>query len=403
MSNQPALLGNSPIFDQKINIVRPVLPFPAEAGRQVQEMLESGILTKGRHLHVFEAMVAEHLGVKHAVAVSSCTTGLLLTYQALGLKGNAIVPSFTFMATVSALVLAGVRPLFADVDRATMNLDPAAAEAAVTPETTAIIAVHCFGNPAAIDDLQAVADQYGLRMIFDAAHAFGSLYRERPVGAQGDAQVYSLSPTKLLVTGEGGIVATNHDEIAERIRIGREYGNGGDYNGVFAGLNARLSEFNALLGQYGLPRLEDAARHRNLMAESYRRRLGSLPGLSFQEVRPGNRSSCKDFSIVIGPRAFGLTRDELVLALAAENVETRRYYDPPVHRQSAYEQYAGPVGNLINTELLASNILCLPIWSNITADIVSDICLAMERAHEFAPEIKARLREEGRIEACAAY
>jgi dTDP-4-amino-4,6-dideoxygalactose transaminase len=397
MSNRPALLGNSPIFDHKINVVRPLLPSYSEISEQVQDILESRMLTKGHHLHVFEERVAEHLGVKHAVAVSSCTTGLMLAYQALGLKGDVVVPSFTFMATVSALVWAGVRPIFADVDRATTNLDPAAAEAAITPLTTAIVAVHNFGNPAEIDELQSVADRHGLKLLFDAAHGFGSLYNGRPVGPQGDAQVYSLTPTKLLIAGEGGIVATNDAELAEHVRRGREYGNGGDYNSVFAGLNARLSEFNALMGRHGLPLLEEAARHRNLIAESYRARLSRLPGIGFQEVRHGNRSSYKDFSITVDPQTFGLNKDELALALATENIETRKYYDPPVHLQSAYERYAIPTADLVNTNLLASSILCLPIWSNMETSIASGVCLAVERAREFAREIKAKLKEEENV------
>ncbi|MDQ3820133.1 MAG: DegT/DnrJ/EryC1/StrS family aminotransferase [Acidobacteriota bacterium] len=394
MSNRPALLGNSPIFHHKVNIARPVLPSLEEISEELRGILESGVLTKGERLRVFEEMVAEHLGVKHAVAVSSCTSGLMLTCRALGLKGDVVVPSFTFLATASALIWSGLRPVFADVDKESFNLDPCAARAAVTPETRAMVAVHNFGNPAAIEDLQNVADRQGLRLIFDAAHAFGSLHKGRAVGAQGDAQVYSLTPTKLLVAGEGGVVATNSDEVAEGVRMGREYGSRGDYNSLFAGLNARLSEFNALLGQYGLARLERAARHRNLIAESYRDMLGSLPGLGFQKVLPDDRSSYKDFAIKVDSEAFGLSRDELALALAAENIETRKYYDPPVHRQSAYQQYAPPKRNLTNTDLLASRILCLPIWSDMEIEMASNICLAVERAHRFAQEIKVKLGGE---------
>src|SRR5205807_7755486 len=177
------------------------------------EILSNGILSKGRHCADLEFGVAEALEVKHTVAVSSCTTGLMLTYQALDLRGDVIVPSFTFMSTVSALRWAGLRPVFADVDLETTNLDPQAIRAVMTRQTTAIVAVHNFGNPCDIDGLQEVADGYGLRLIFDAAHAFGSRYKHRPVGRQGDAQVFSLSPTKLVVAGEGGIVTTNDDEI----------------------------------------------------------------------------------------------------------------------------------------------------------------------------------------------
>lgn len=391
MNSQPALLGNSPIFEHKVNISKPLLPRYEELAKPMRDILENRVLTKGHGLRVFEELVAEHLGVRNAVAVSSCTSGLMLVYQALGLNRAVIVPSFTFMATVSALIWAGLRPIFADVEPGTTNLNPSAAEAAVTSETSAIVAVHNSGNPAEIDDLRSVAERHKLRLIFDAAHAFGSLYQGRPVGHHGDASVFSLSPTKLLVAGEGGIIATNDDRLAEKVRVGREYGNSGHYDCAFAGINARLPEINAVLGQLGLANLESSAQHRNQLAELYRQRLTRVPGLNFQQVRSGNRSSYKDFSIIIDPDAFGLTRNELAMALEAENIETRTYYDPPVHRQSAYRQYAPQDDTLPETEMLSSRILNIPIWSDMDSSIVDKICVAVERMHEFAEDIKMSL------------
>jgi dTDP-4-amino-4,6-dideoxygalactose transaminase len=393
MNSQPALLGNSPIFEHKVNINKPLLPRYEELAELLREIVESKILTKGHRLRIFEELVAEHLGVKNAVAVSSCTSGLMLVYQALRLKGDVVVPSFTFMATVSALIWAGLHPVFADVEPGTTNLSPAAAEAAVTPDTSAIVAVHNSGNPADIDGLESISERHNLRLIFDAAHGFGSLYHGRPVGPDGDVSVFSLSPTKLLVAGEGGIIATNDDRLAERVRVGREYGNAGDYDSAFAGINARLPEINALLGQFSQINLESSARHRNQLAELYRERLSRVPGLSFQEVMSGNRSSYKDFSIIIDPNAFGLTRDELALALEAENIDTRMYYDPPVHRQSAYKQYAPPDELLPQTQMLSSRILNLPIWSDMDSSMVHRICAAVERAQEFAEDIRTSLAD----------
>jgi dTDP-4-amino-4,6-dideoxygalactose transaminase len=396
MNRPPALLGNSPIFNSQIPIARPALPEYFEVAEELRQILESGVLTNGPHARAFEEMLAAHLGVKHAVAVSSCTSGLMLVYQALGLTGDVIVPSFTFMATVSALRWNGLRPVFADVDSETTNLNPQAAEVAITAETTAIVAVSNAGNPADFEEFEALASRRHLRLIFDAAHAFGSLYQGTPVGRQGDAQVFSLSPTKLLIANEGGVVATNDDALAEKVRIGREYGNRGDYDSAFAGINARLPEVNALLGKHSLGQLESAALHRNLIAELYRERLSKLPGVGFQTVRRGNRSSYKDFSVTIDGGAFGLTRDELAKVLAAENIQTRKYYDPPVHRQTAYRDYA--VGaSLANTELLALRILSLPIWSHMDADLASRICLGIERAHEFAEQIRAASRHASAV------
>jgi len=345
----------------------------------IEEILRSGMVTKGRHLAEFEEAVARHLGVKHAAAVSSCTTGLMLTYRGLDLTGEAVVPSFTFMATVSALVWAGLRPAFADVDRGTTTLDPASAEEAITPRTSAIVATHNFGNPADCEALQAIADRHNLKLVFDAAHGFGSLYQGEPVGPQGNAQVYSLSPTKLLIAGEGGIVATNDDELANKVRTGREYGNSGNYDSAFAGFNARMSELNAVMGIHSLRNLEAAARRRNEVASLYHQELGRLPGIGFQEVRQGDRNSYKDFSITVDPEGFGMTRDDLAAALAAENVDTRKYYDPPVHRQTAYRQYDSG-RPLPNTEWLAGHSLSLPIWSDMDDQTAFRICRAVQAA-----------------------
>jgi dTDP-4-amino-4,6-dideoxygalactose transaminase len=353
----------------------------------VRGILTSGMLTSGQHLRQLEQATSEHLRVRHALAVSSCTTGLMLTYRGLGLAGDVVVPSFTFMATVSAMRWAGLRPVFADVDVETLTLDPAAAEAAITSDTSAIVATHNFGNPADIEALEAIARRHKLKLIFDAAHGFGTLYQGVPVGPQGDAQVYSLSPTKLLIAGEGGIVATNDDELAQQIRIGREYGNSGHYDSAFAGFNARMPEFNAMLCLRSLDMLEQAARRRNQIAVMYQERLGCLPGLAFQKVQSGNRCSYKDFSLTVTADAFGISRDQLAVALAAENIDTRKYYDPPVHQQTAYRQFASRSETLPRTNMLAACSLSLPIWSHMEDSVVMGICRAIERIQAFAEPI----------------
>jgi dTDP-4-amino-4,6-dideoxygalactose transaminase len=393
MNNQPALLGNDPIFASRVSIVRPVLPSFADLAGDAAELLSTGMVTKGRHLLNFEEAVAEHLGVRNAVAVSSCTTGLMLTYRCLDLTGEAVVPSFTFMATASALVWAGLKPVFADVNFHTTNIDLASAEAAITPDTCAIVAVHNFGNPADLDALQTLADRKGLKLICDAAHGFGALHNGKPLGAQGAAHVFSLSPTKLVIAGEGGIVATNDDELAGRVRMGREYGNSGNYDSAFPGINARLPEFNALMGLHSLRRLEAAASRRNEIASLYQQALAVVPGIGFQQVGHGNRNSYKDFSITVDAEPFGLSRDELAIALEAENVDTRKYYDPPVHRQTAYARFASPREVLDNTDQLAARSLSLPMWSEMSDEIALDICRAIGRIHEFAGDVGSALSQ----------
>jgi dTDP-4-amino-4,6-dideoxygalactose transaminase len=390
MNNQPAVLGGTPAFEQLLPMVRPVLPSYGEMEDGIRHILNSGMVTRGRYLSAFEGAVAEHLGVRHAIAVSSCTSGLMLAYKSLGLSGEVVVPSFTFMATVSALAWCGLKPVFADVDPRTTNLDLASAEAAITPETTALVAVHNFGNPADINGLEDLARQRGLKLVFDAAHGFGALFNGIPVGGQGDVQVFSLSPTKLLISGEGGLVATNDDDLAKRIRIGREYGNDGSYDSAFPGLNARMPELSALLGLHSLKNLENAAESRNRIAASFREGLGSLPGLGFQEVRPEDRHSYREFSVVVEAEAFGMSRDQLARALKAENIDSRKYYDPPVHCHTAYRQYYNG-GLLPSTDLLAANSLSLPMWSKMDQDITSGIIGAFRRIHENAPAVREAL------------
>lgn len=389
--DQPAILGGKPTFDHSIPLVQPTLPpFDEDFKAQIAKLFTTGRLTKGRYLQEFEVRIAEYLGVKHAVAVSSCTLGLLLTYHGLGLKGEVIVPSFTFMATVHPLIWIGVKPVFVDIDPYTWDIDPVKVETLINENTSAIVAVHNFGNPAPIAELENIARKYQLKLVFDAAHGFGSLYQGRPVGSHGDAEVFSTSPTKLLVTGEGGVVATNWDDLAEHVRVGREYGNPGDYNSRFAGLNARMPEFNALLGLKSLEMLEENAKRRNQVATAFRERLGQIPGISFQFIRPGDRSSYKDFTILVDERDFGLSRDVLAKALRAENIDTRKYHDPPVHMHDAYRDLHDPhLGDSLSVTMeVASKSLTLPIWSHMEEETVEKICAAIKRLHHYAEAVR---------------
>jgi dTDP-4-amino-4,6-dideoxygalactose transaminase len=357
--------------------------------REFANILESGNLTKGEYLRELEARLADYLGVKHAVGVSSATLGLLLTYHGLALRDEVVVPSFTFMATVHPLAWLGARPVFVDIDPGTWNIDPARVEAAITPRTTAIVAVHNFGNPAPIAELESIASNHGLKLVFDAAHGFGSLHQGRPVGRFGKAEVFSMSPTKLLVAGEGGIVATDDDKLAEHIRIGREYGNPGDYGSEFPGVNARLPEFNAVLGIHSLTMLEENAVRRNRLVAVYRDALEAVPGITFQEIAPGDRCSYKDLSITVDEEAFGLGRDELALALQAENIDTRKYHDPPVHMHKSYRDQVGRQTDPLSvTNEVASASLSLPIWSHMQLEMIERICDAIRGIHAHGAEVR---------------
>lgn len=388
---KPAILGDTPVYSTHLPFMRPTLPTWANLNASIQEIITSGILTKGHYLEVFEEQVAKYLGVKHAIAVSSCTSGLMLVYQGLGLAGEVLVPSFTFMATVHPLVWQGVTPVFIDIDPLTWNINPAQIEAYITSRTTAIVAVHLFGNPAAIETLEAIANRHRLALIFDAAHGFGALHRHAPLGNHGIAEVFSTSPTKLLVTGEGGVVTTNDDTLAQQIRIGREYGNPGTYDSLFAGLNARMQEFSAILGLYSLKMLEENARQRNVLAACYKKHLIPIPGITFQTIHPYNRSSFKDFTVHLDATQFGLNRDELKVALAEEGISTRPYYVPPVHQHVAYQTLGHQQPHLPVTESVAQAVLSLPIYSHMDTECVGKVCQAISRIHQYARQIQAIL------------
>lgn len=392
LDGRPALLGGTPAFADGLPFVRPTLPSWDALAQPIRGIISTGMLTKGHYLEVFEERVARYLGVKHAVAVSSCTTGLMLVYRCLGLDGEVLVPSFTFMATVHPLIWQGVIPMFVDIDPRTWDIDPGQIEACITPRTTAIVAVHVFGNPASIEELEAIAQRHGLALIFDAAHGFGTLHGGAPVGGHGVAEVFSTSPTKLLVTGEGGIVATNDDDLAYRVRIGREYGNPGTYDSLLPGINARMQEFSAILGLHSLEMLEQNARRRNALASGYQSRLADVSGITFQVIRAGDRSSFKDLTIRIEAARFGLERDGLKIALGQEGVSTRAYYAPPVHQHATYR---GLVQQqqlyLPTTESVAQEALSLPIYSHMPPSSVVRVCETIRRIHRYAPQIQATL------------
>lgn len=389
MSDRPAILGGTPVFETKQPFERPTLPPYDGMDRELAGIITSGMLTKGHYLDELEAALAEHLGVKHAVGVSSCTIGLLLVYRGLGLLGEVIVPSFTFMATVHPLLWTGLRPIFVDVDPDNWNIDPERAEAAITPRTSAIIGVHVFGNPAPVEALEDLAQRRGLVLVIDAAHAFGSLHRGRPVGGAGMAEVFSTSPTKPLVTGEGGIIATNDDALARMARVGREYGNQGDYDSVFPGLNARMQEFSALLGLKTLVTLEENTLARNRLAARYRDGLAGVPGITFQRTAEGDRCSFKDFTVMVDQAGFGISRDLLAKALLAEGIDTRRYYDPPMHRHTLYKPYwAAQGGELPVTDRLAAQTLSLPMYAHLPFDTVDWVCEAVWRIQRHAGEVR---------------
>jgi dTDP-4-amino-4,6-dideoxygalactose transaminase len=363
--DRPAILGGRPTFPEGLPLASPTFVDPDSVARAATTILASGVLTNGPFVRELEARAAEYLGVRHCVAVSCCTAGLMLVLRTSGLTGDVVLPSFTFSASAHAVAWNGLRPVFADIAPDNLLLDPAAAARATGVRTSAILATHTYGTPCDVDGLDKVARRSGIRLFFDAAHAFGSSRGGTMVGGFGDAEVFSLSPTKVLIAGEGGIIATNDDVLAERCRIGRDYGNPGDYDTRFVGLNARMSELHAATALASFEDLEERIARRNELAERYHKVLGDLPGISFPAVAEGDRSTYKDLTILIDAERFGSDAASVAKALDAEGVQTRRYYSPPVHRQRAYRSLVPANGPLPVTDDAAAKVLTLPLFTSM--------------------------------------
>lgn len=391
MREKPAILGGTKLFSKKVSLVMPTLPPVSAIIEQIGESIQAGrISTFSRFSKELEESFANYLGVQHVLALSNGTSGLMLLEKALDLSGKVIVPSFTFSATVHSLMWNRLTPVFVDIERDTFNLDPEAVEERITSSTSAILGVHIFGVPCRIAELADIAKRHNLKLIFDAAHACGSRYHDIYIGNFGLAEVFSSSPAKVLTTGEGGFLATNSAWLRDKIACGRNYGNPGDGDCQLWGLNAKMPELSAILGLKSLQMLEESIQRRNEIAASFRSELGYLPGLAFQVVGPDVRSSVKDFAILVEESKFGLNRDQLAQALAAESIETRAYFDPPVHKMKAYSAfYEQHKDNLPNTDYVAKRVLCLPIYSHMTDELVQQICWAIKRIQMHAEEIQA--------------
>lgn len=374
----PAVSGidslRSPLFETKVPLAAPTLPPTEDLIEQIRPLLEQSQLTNACAVAEFEQRAAAYLGVPDVVAVSSCTSGLMLVERLLGLSGEVIMPSFTFFATGHSLLWNGLEPVFVDCDPETFNIDPQQIEAAITPRTSAILAVHIFGCPAPVQQLKEIAVRHGLRLIFDGAHAFGSQLDGTNVVEWGDATVFSLTPTKPLVAGEGGLIVTHDPDLAERLRQARNYGKGQTYDCEILGLNARMTEIQAVLGTAGLAYVEWGIKRRNEVAEIYQRKFHDVDGLTLQQIGPTARSTRKDFAVLVDEPRFGASRARLEDALARDRVETRRYFDPPLHRQKLYRAFHRPESDpLPVTDGISSRVLCLPVYGGLANDTAEAI------------------------------
>jgi dTDP-4-amino-4,6-dideoxygalactose transaminase len=331
----------------------------------------------GSFAQTLERQTCNYLGVDTRVVVSG-DIGLTLVLSCLGLPvgSPAFVPSFTFNSTVNAVLWNGLRPVFVDIDPGTLNLDVQQAAALAARQRPAlIVATHVFGNPADVDGLAALAASTGARLVFDAAHAYGSRRNGVAVGGFGDAEVFSLSGTKPVTTAEGGLVSSREPELLDRLVHARAYGFQHDYNSKRLGLNGKMSELHAALGVLSLGRVEEALRRRAEHVQRYQARLSHIPGIAFQAVRPEDRSTYKDFAVLFADQT---SRDRVEAALGRASVQTKRYFRP-CHRMDAFSRYA--LEPLPATDDAYARILCLPLFEALSPRQVDEICGIVEEAH----------------------
>lgn len=364
-----ALNGAPPAFAEPLHVGRPNIGNCKQFHELMEVMFERGWLSNdGPLVQKFERRVAEYLHVKHCVAMCNGTIALEIAIRALGLTGEVIVPSWTFIATAHALHWQGITPVFADIDSETHNLDPAAVRRVLTPRTTGIIGVHLWGRAAPVAELQKIADEHHLQLMFDAAHAFGCSRGARMIGGFGRVEVLSFHATKFFNTFEGGASVTNDDELANTMRLMRNFGFAGLDNVIHPGTNGKMVEPCAAMGLVNLDYIDTviAANRKNYAA--YKTALASIPGIGLLDFNAAERNN---YQYVVLEVADGgpLSRDVVVKALRAENILARRYFWPGCHRMSPYRELYPNAGMLLpETERIAERVVVLPTGSTLPVD-----------------------------------
>jgi dTDP-4-amino-4,6-dideoxygalactose transaminase len=331
------------------------------------------LTNSGPLVEELERRIADFLGVGNCVTMVNGTVALEIAIRALGLSGEVIVPSFTFVATAHALHWQGITPVFADIDEDTHTLDPESVRRMITPRTSGIIGVHLWGRGADAAALQAIADEFGLQLLFDAAHAFGVSQGGRMIGSFGRAEVLSFHATKFFNTFEGGAVVTNDDELAEKMRLMRNFGFSGNDNVIHPGTNGKMAEVCAAMGLVNLDSLDDFVATNRANHEAYREILNSCPALRFIEY-PGVELNNYQYAVVELLDADCAIRDRVIGSLVAENVLARRYFWPGVHRMQPYRDLYPHAGLLLpNTKVVADRVIVLPTGTAMTPERVREV------------------------------
>jgi len=393
-----AVFGGKPAFGETLHVGRPNVGDREGFLARVNDILDRRWLTNnGKYVQEFERRIADFVGVRHCISMCNATVALEITTRALGMSGEVIVPSFTFIATAHALQWQEITPVFCDIDPATHNLDPARVEEMITPRTTGIIGVHVWGRPCVVDALTGIARRRGLKLIFDAAHAFGCSHGGRMIGGFGDAEVYSFHATKFLNSFEGGAVVTDDDALAGRVRLMKNFGFAGYDNVSYIGTNGKMTEVCAAMGLSSLESMADVIDVNRKNYLQYREELKEVPGVRVAAYDERDRCNYQYVVLEVDESGPLPARDFLARILHAENVFVRRYFHPGCHRMEPYRSYFPHAGLLLpNTERLARRVLLLPTGTAVTSREIAEIGWIIRTVFRDGAEIRERLERSPR-------
>jgi dTDP-4-amino-4,6-dideoxygalactose transaminase len=385
-----AVFGGSPLFQQLLYVGRPSVPDPERLLARLRGVVDRKWLTNdGPEVREFEREVAALLGVRHCVAMCNGTAALQIAIRAAGLDGEVIVPSFTFIATAHALEWQGIQPVFCDIDDS-LCLDPREVEKLITSRTTGVIGVHLWGHACNVESLTDLCRRRNLTLLFDAAHAFGCSHSGKMIGSFGRAEVFSFHATKFVNTLEGGAVATNDEDFAERCRAMRNFGFSGEDEVSSLGINAKMNEFEAAMGLASLAQMDQVVEANKGNYLEYQKGLEDTPGLRIRRYDLHERNNFQYIAVEVGADA-GVSRDQLHELLRAENILARRYFYPGCHRMEPYRSRAATAErHLPRTARASDTMLCLPTGTSIDAATISAICALLRFAVRNHGEIEDR-------------
>lgn len=353
---------------KQITVTSPLLPPLDEFYPYLQDIWERKWITNNGHYHQeLEQALCRYLGVEYLSLFTNGTLPLITALQALRVTGEVITTPYSFVATTHSLWWNGIKPVFVDIDPATGNLDPAKIEAAITPRTTAIMPVHVYGNPCDTAAIKSIADKYGLRVIYDAAHAFGVKVDGRSILCEGDIATLSFHATKTYNTIEGGALICRDAETKERIDYLKNFGFAGETEVVAPGINSKMDEIRSAYGLVSLRHVDAAIEARHRVADIYRRELSDIPGITMMTEQAGVTYNYSYFPIFVDAPQYGMTRDELYYAMRERNVLGRRYFYPLISSFSTYNGLPSATpGNLPVANRMADTVICLPMHHGLT-------------------------------------